>query len=604
MRRTDIRNIAIIAHVDHGKTTLVDAMLRQAKVFRANQVVRERILDSFDLERERGITILAKNTAIRYGDVKINIIDTPGHADFGGEVERVLNMVDGVLLLVDAVDGPMPQTRFVLQKALRLGHRAVVVVNKIDRPSARPQEVVDATFDLFVDLGATDAQADFPVVYTNAVAGDAGLASGAIGDGLRPLFEAILDLPSPVVDRERPTQLLVTNFSYDDYKGRIAVGCLRHGVLARGQEVVIVTPDSAPRKARVAELFVFENLERRPVEMATAGEIVAVAGIDHVGIGETIADPEAAEALPPITVEPPTVRMAFMVNDSPFAGREGTYVTSRHLRGRLLRETERNLALRVDETASPDTFMVSGRGELHLAILIETMRREGYEFAVGRPEVIYREIDGLRHEPFEDLYVDLADDYVGAAVDLLGRRRGKMVDLRCNGDGTTSMTWLTPTRGLLGFRNRFLTATAGTGVMHTLFHGYRPWAGELEVRETGSLVAYEPGTTTAFALNNAQERGALFVEPGVAVFAGMIVGRQARSGDLPINVCKKKHVTNHRRSFAEEAIVLTPPVLLSLDMAIEYIRDDELVEVTPASIRLRKKDLDHERRQRAAKRSA
>lgn len=602
VRRTDLRNIAIIAHVDHGKTTLVDAMLRQARVFRENQTVRERVLDSNDLERERGITILAKNTAIRWNGVKINIVDTPGHADFGGEVERVLNMVDGVLLLVDAVEGPMPQTRFVLRKALALGHKAVVVVNKMDRPNARPDWVVDQTFDLFVDLGATDEQADFTVVYTNALSGQASLTPDALGPDLTPLFEAILDLPAPEVRPDEPLQLLVTSLDYDEYKGRIAVGRLRSGTLRRAQEVAIGRPDTEPRRGKVAELFVFENLGRHAVEEAAAGEIVAVTGLPDVQIGETIMDVAQPNPLPPIAVEEPTVRMAFMVNTSPFAGREGQYVTSRVIRERLLRELERNVALRVEETESADTFLVSGRGELHLAILIETMRREGYEFAVGRPQVIYREIDGVLHEPFEEVFIEVHEDFVGAVVEMLGKRRGQMLDMTSAAqDGTVSLRYLVPTRGLLGFRSRFLTATRGTGILHSIFHGYLPWAGDMEVRETGSLVAYETGVTTSYALNNAQERGTLFVGPGEEVYAGQIVGQHSRPGDLLINVCKKKHVTNHRRSFAEEGILLTPPVRLTLDEAIEYIGDDEVVEVTPQSIRLRKKELDAEKRQKAAK---
>jgi len=600
-RRPDIRNIAIIAHVDHGKTTLVDAMLRQSDVFHAKQVVEARVLDSSDLERERGITILAKNTAIRRGDVKINIVDTPGHADFGGEVERVLGMVDGVLLLVDAVEGPMPQTRFVLRKALELGHQAVVVVNKMDRPFARPDHAVNATFDLFVDLGATDAQAHFTIVYTRALSGQASLDPDEAGEDLGPLFDAILALPGPLVDQGRPLQMLVTTLDYDDYKGRIAIGRVRAGTIRRGQDVAVLTPDTTARRGKVAELFVFENLGRNPVDAAEAGEIVAVAGLDDAAIGETLADPEAPRALPPIAVEEPTMRMAFMVNTSPFAGREGKYVTSRVLRERLYRELERNVALRVEDTGAADAFLVSGRGELHLAILIETMRREGYELAVGNPEVIFRDVGGARHEPFEDAFIEVAEAYQGAVMDMLGRRRAQMLDMRPGEEGVVFLHYRVPTRGLLGLRNMLLTATRGTAVLHTLFHSYLPWAGEIEERETGSLVVHETGLTTSYALDMAQERGALFIGPGVDVYAGQIVGQRPRPGDLAVNVCRRKHVTNHRKSFAEDGVMLTPPLVFSLDEAIEYIGPDELVEVTPQSIRLRKRELDAEKRSKIEK---
>ena len=601
MRRTDIRNIAIIAHVDHGKTTLVDAMLRQTDVFHAKQVVEARVLDSNDLERERGITILAKNTAIRRDAIKINIVDTPGHADFGGEVERVLNMVDGVLLLVDAVEGPMPQTRFVLRKALELGHRAVVVVNKMDRPQARADWAVNATFDLFVDLGASEEQSDFAVVYTRALAGQASGGADDAGTDLGPLFDAIIDLPGPQVDADSPVQMLVTTLDYDDYKGRIAIGRVRAGTLRRGQEVAVAVPGVAPRRARISELFVFENLGRHAVEAADAGDIVAAAGLGDVAIGETLTDPDDPRPLAPIAVEEPTMRMAFMVNTSPLAGREGKFVTSRVLRERLYRELERNVALRVEDTGTADAFLVSGRGELHLAILVETMRREGYELAVGNPEVIYRDIGGALHEPFEDAFIEVAGEYLGPVVEMLGRRRGQMCDMRPGDDGVTYLHYLLPTRGLLGFRNMMLTATRGTGVIHTLFHAYLPWAGEIEQRETGSLVAHEAGVATSYALDTAQERGTLFIGPGVAVYAGQIVGQRPRAGDLAINVCRRKHVTNHRKSFAEDGIMLTPPLNLSLDEAIEYIGPDELVEVTPAGIRLRKRELDADKRQKGEK---
>jgi len=602
MRRDDVRNVAIIAHVDHGKTTLVDALLRQTFAVRENQSLGTRIMDSNDLERERGITILAKNTAVRYQGTKINIVDTPGHADFGGEVERVLNMVDGVLLLVDAVEGPMPQTRFVLRKALELGHRAVVVVNKLDRDYARPEWAVNATFDLFIDLGASEDQADFEVVYASALRGLAGPRPDALVPNMDALLDAVLRLPAPLAEIDAPLQLLITNFEYDEYRGRIALGRIRRGTLRPSQDIVIATPESAPRKGRIGDLFVFENLGRVAVATAEAGDIVALSGLDDVAIGETLCDPLAVDPLPQIAVEAPTVRMAFTINNSPLAGREGQYVTSRHLRARLMKELERNVALRVEETDSADRFLVSGRGELHLGILIETMRREGYEFAVGRPQVIVHEVDGERQEPFEDVYIDVANDFVGAVIDMLGRRRAEMMSLESDAHGTTTtMRWRVPTRGLLGFRSKFLSATSGTGVMHTLFAGYADWAGDMEARDFGSLLAHEPGVTTSYALDLAQQRGALFVGPGVEVYAGMVVGMRPKATDLTVNVCRRKHVTNHRKAFAEIGVLLTPPVQVNLDMALEYIDDDELIEVTPLNIRLRKVELDHNVRARLEK---
>ena len=602
MIRNDLRNIAIIAHVDHGKTTLVDAMLQQSEVFHARQEVAERVMDSGDLERERGITILAKNTAIHRGGVKINILDTPGHADFGGEVERVLNMVDGVLLLIDAVEGPMPQTRFVLRKALELGRKAIVVVNKMDRPSARPSEVVDEAFDLFVDLGASDEQADFEVVYCRALTGQASAEPDEEGTDLGPLFESILRLPGPDVDPDAPPAMLITSLDYDDYKGRIVIGRLSNGRLERGQELQIAMPDTEPRRGKISELFVFENLARHGVESVEAGEIVAIAGMSDAGIGETLSTAASPVVFDPILVEEPTLRMSFMVNTSPFAGREGEHLTGRVIGDRLRRELERNVALRVEQGPSADVFIVSGRGELHLAILIETMRREGFELAVGNPEVIVHEEEGQKMEPFEEVFIEVAEAHMGTVVEMLGRRKAEMKDMRRNEDGSMSLAYHLPTRGLLGFRSRFLSATRGTGVMHGLFLDYKPWAGEIEVRDRGSLVAHETGTSTGYALDTAQERGELFIGPGKEVYGGQIVGRRARAGDLVVNVCKKKQVTNHRKAFAEEGIMLTPPIVLSLDDAIEYIGSDELVEVTPENIRLRKKELKAELRQRAEKR--
>lgn len=632
--RNDIRNIAIIAHVDHGKTTLVDAMLKQSHIFRENQTVQERVMDSNDLERERGITILAKNTAITYRGVKINIIDTPGHADFGGEVERVLNMADGVLLLVDAVDGPMPQTRFVLRKALELGHKAIVVINKVDRPNARLNHVANATFDLFIDLGATDEQAEFPIVYTDALTGRATLdphlaqrvwgnaltpltpspspggrgedtlASGLSTNGrgedadLQPLFDTILEyIPAPQADADAPLQMLVTSLAYDDYKGRIAIGRVFAGKLRAAQEVVRIAVNGEMERDKIVQLFIHQGLERVEVPQADAGEIVALTGLPEVYIGETIADPEQPKALPPIRVEAPTVRMTFGVNTSPFAGREGQWSTSRKLRERLFKELEHNVALRVEETESADTFVVSGRGELHLAILIETMRREGYELQVAKPEVIFkRGDDGETIEPFEDVFVEVAQEALGAVMEMLGARRGQLNEMHTRDDGTVFLRYRVPTRGLLGFRSKFLTATRGLGVMHTLFAGYFSMTGEIETRPHGSLVAHEPGTATTFGLHNAEGRGVLFIGPGTEVYEGMIVGENPREEDIAVNVAKKKHLTNMRSSNADIAVQLTPPRVLSLDDAIEYIAEDELMEVTPQSLRLRKKILNNEER--------
>ncbi len=606
--RNDIRNVAIIAHVDHGKTTLVDGMLRQTNVFRANQQVAERVLDSNDLERERGITILAKNTGIVYNGVTINIVDTPGHADFGGEVERVMNMVDGVLLLVDAVEGPMPQTRFVLRQALAKGHRAIVVVNKVDRPAARPDEVVNATFDLFIDLGATEEQADFPVIYTRALEGRAGHAPDQLAEDLRPLFDAILQhLPPPRVDRTGPTQMLVTTLEYSNYVGKIAVGRLSSGTLRTGQAIARLTPGGEVIAGRVSQVYIFRDLKRLEVEEVEAGNIVAVAGLPDVGIGDTLADPADPRPLPPISVEEPTVRMTFSVNDSPFAGQEGQYLTSRHLRARLHQEMERNVALRITEVdgagVQGGTFLVAGRGELHLAVLIETMRREGYEFAVSRPEVIFREGEEGLLEPVEELYVEVLADYLGAVSEMLGRRRGQLQNIRYGDEGTVYCEYLVPTRGMLGFRQPFLTATRGTGIFHTLFHGYVPYMGDIETREHGSLVALETGTVTSYALEQLQQRGTFFVRPGDQVYAGQVVGQHIRDEDLVLNVCRTKALTNFREKPKQDSEGLMATRTLSLDDAIEYLGDDELLEVTPQSLRIRKKELRHEVRQRAAKRA-
>ena len=601
--RNDIRNIAIIAHVDHGKTTLVDAMLKQSHIFRDNQVVMERVMDSNDLERERGITILAKNTAVTYKGIKINIVDTPGHADFGGEVERVMNMVDGVLLLVDAVDGPMPQTRFVLRKALEMGHLAIVVINKVDRPNARLNHVANATFDLFIDLGATDDQAEFPIVYTNAILGRATLTPGDEGFDLQPLFDKIVSyLPAPTIEPDAPTQMLVSTLGYDDYKGRIAIGRLSAGKIRGAQDVARIATDGTITPGKIAQVFVHQGLDRIETEEVEAGEIVAVTGLPEIFIGETIADPIQPQALPPIRVEEPTVRMTFGVNTSPFSGKEGTWSTSRKLRERLFKELESNVSLRVNETDQPDTFIVSGRGELHLAILIETMRREGYEFEVAKPEVIYREKDGETLEPFEEVYIEVAEPHMGSVVEMLGGRRGLMTDMRHGDDGTVYLQYTVPTRGLLGFRSDFLTVTRGTGVMHALFAGYHPLAGEMSTREHGSLVAWEAGVSTSYGLNNAEGRGMLFIGPGIQVYEGMVVGQHIRDTDLTVNVCKKKHLTNVRSSTSDIAVRLTPPRNMSLDDCIEYLSADELLEVTPQNLRIRKRILDTETRRRLARR--
>lgn len=610
VERSELRNIAIIAHVDHGKTTLVDGLLKQARVFRENQQVAERILDSNDLERERGITILAKNTAISVWDeatkqeVKINIVDTPGHADFGGEVERVMNMVDGVLLLVDAAEGPMPQTRFVLKKALQMGHTAIVVINKVDRKDAEPQRVLNQTFDLFIELGADDQQANFPVIYTNAVTARAGLTPD-LGPNLQPLFQAILrHIPPPRVDLEAPLQVLVTTLGYDDYRGVTAVGRIFAGQIQAGQALARLQLDGEIQPERARYLYVHQGLQRVEVDSAQAGEIIALAGLEGIAIGETLADSLNPVALPAIQVEEPTVRMTFGVNTSPFSGREGRWSTSRKLRERLFDELRSNVSLRVSETESADTFIVSGRGELHLAILIETMRREGYEFQVSRPEVILRENElGEILEPFEEVHIETSPETVGVVVEMLGARRGQMVEMQDTSDGHVRLIYVAPTRGLLGFRYQFLTATRGTGVLHTLFHDYLPLAGEINGRERGSLVAWEAGTANTYGLRNAEERGILFIEPGMEVYEGMVVGEHAKPLDIAVNVCKTKHLTNMRAARADATVRLTPPRRMSLDESIEYLNEDELLEVTPLNYRIRKRVLNTEERGKLEKKT-
>ena len=608
IERTDLRNIAIIAHVDHGKTTLVDGLLKQAHVFRSNQQIAERVLDSNDLERERGITILAKSTAITIYDaetdqqVKINIVDTPGHADFGGEVERVLNMVDGVLLLVDAVEGPMPQTRFVLRKALELGHRAIVVVNKVDRKNADPDRVLNETFDLFIELGATEQQANFSVVYAVATGGRAGFTP-ELGPDLKPLFDAILrHIPCPKVDVDAPFRMLVTTLDYDNYRGITAIGRVFSGRVAAGQPLARLTLNGAQHSEHARYLYVHEGLKRVEAASAEAGEIVAIAGLEDIAIGETLADRDFPIPLPVIRVEEPTVKMTFGVNTSPFSGREGRWGTSRRLRERLLEELRHNVSLRVEETDQGDSFIVSGRGELHLAILIETMRREGYEFQVSRPEVILREgPDGQLWEPYDELEIQAPPDTVGVVVEMLGKRRGKMINTSNTPDGNVAFTYLVPSRGLLGFRYQFLSATRGTGMLNTMFHAYGPLAGNVESRSRGSLVAWETGVATTFGLKNAEERGTLFFGPGTEVYRGMVVGEHQRPGDLDVNVCKTKQLTNMRNVIRDIEVRLTTPRDMSLDECIEYLSDDELLEVTPQNLRIRKRVLDKSERQRQAK---
>ncbi|MGE5454203.1 MAG: translational GTPase TypA [Methylocystaceae bacterium] len=602
MSDNNIRNIAIIAHVDHGKTTLVDELLKQSGVFRVNEAVADRVMDSNDLERERGITILAKNTAIQYQGIKVNIIDTPGHADFGGEVERIVKMVDGVLLVVDAFDGPMPQTRFVLKKALGEGLRTLVVVNKIDRDGARPLEVVDEVLDLFIDLGASEEQLDFPVVFTSARMGVAGLSPDEIETDMRPLLEAILTkIPPPVVDEESPLQMLISSLDYDNYVGRLGIGKITRGIINRGQEITLCTTHGTMRNARINRLYTFVGLKKVEVESAASGNIVVISGIEDLNIGDTVCHTEQPEALPFVAIEEPTISMNFLVNDSPLAGREGTYVTSRHIRGRLERELLSNVALRVEDTDSTDSFKVSGRGELHLSILIETMRREGYEFAVSTPQVIYREINGITYEPMELLLIEVPEEYSGIVMEKLGQRRGELRNMSATSGGTVRLEFGVPARGLIGYRSEMLTDTRGNGVMSHLFDGYEPYKGDLKPRTRGSLIASEPGNSVAYGLNNAQERGNMFIDPGVEVYEGMVVGESARAEDIVVNVCKKKHLTNTRASGSDDALRLTPPIRLSLEQAIEFIADDELVEITPKNIRLRKKILDKNLRNKAAK---
>ena len=602
MNNQKIRNIAIIAHVDHGKTTLVDSLLKQSHVFRDNEQVEERIMDSNDLEKERGITILSKNTSVMYKDIKINIVDTPGHADFGGEVERVLKTVDGVLLLVDSFEGAMPQTREVLKKALALNLKPIVVINKIDRPGANPEKVVDEVIELFIELDATDEQLDFPVVYASAKQGISKLNMSDEDSDMTPLFETIINtIDAPNCDEEGPAQMLVSNIDYDDYVGRIAVGRVERGELKVGMQVAICKEDKN-ETGKIAKIYTHVGLKKVEVESAKAGDIIELAGLSNISIGDTICDPEHIEKIPFVNIDEPTVSMTFSVNNGPFAGKEGEFVTSRHIRDRLFKELERNVSLRVKEGETPDSFEVSGRGELHLAVLIETMRREGFELLVSRPKVIIKEIDGVKCEPVETLVVNVPDDSVGTVIEKIGRRKGEMVNMEPAELGHTKIEFNIPARGIIGYRTEFLTDTKGEGTMATMFKGYEPFKGEVVSRVRGTIVAFEAGKSITYGLYNAQEKGDLFIGPGVDVYEGMIVGLNSRGEDLAVNVCKEKHLTNTRASGSDDALRLVPPMQMSLEKAIEFIQDDELVEVTPKSIRLRKKILDNKERERMARR--
>ena len=604
---SQIRNVAIIAHVDHGKTTLVDEMLKQSGVYRENQEVVERVMDSNDLERERGITIMAKNTAVTYGDTKINIVDTPGHADFGGEVERILKMVNGVILLVDAAEGPMPQTRFVLSRALELGHRVIVVINKIDRPDQRVHEVIDEVLELLIDLNATDEQLDSPMLFCSGRQGTASYSPDVVGTDLKPLFETILEyIPEPERNLDAPFQMLVSNIDYNEFVGRIAIGLIQRGTIRQNQEIEVSnfhTPDEAPRKAKAVSLYEFDGLERNPVTESSAGNIIAMSGIGDVTIGDTICEKGQSEPLPFVKISEPTLEMTFSVNDSPFAGREGKFVTSRQIRDRLFRETLKDVSLRVTEIENAtDSFAVAGRGEMSLSILIETMRREGYEFQVSPPRVLYRTIDGQQCEPIERVVVDVPQEYVGSVIEKLGSRKGEMMEMTPVGK-RSKVEFLVPSRDLFGYRNEFLTDTKGEGILASVFEKYEPYKGDISRRNSGSLIAYETGESVTYGLFAAQDRGALFIGPGVPVYGGMIVGQCPKQEDITVNVCKKKQLTNTRASGSDEALRLVPPRRLSLEQCLEFLADDELLEVTPENLRLRKSILNHEKRMKTLMRN-
>ena len=604
---SQIRNVAIIAHVDHGKTTLVDEMLKQSGVYRENQEIVERVMDSNDLERERGITIMAKNTAVTYGDTKINIVDTPGHADFGGEVERILKMVNGVILLVDAAEGPMPQTRFVLNRALELGHRVIVVINKIDRPDQRVHEVIDEVLELLIDLNATDEQLDSPMLFCSGRQGTASYSPDVIGTDLKPLFETILEyIPAPERNVDAPFQMLVSNIDYNEFVGRIAIGLIQRGTIRQNQEIEVSnfhTPDEPPRKAKAVSLYEFDGLERNPVTESSAGNIIAMSGIGDVTIGDTICEKGQSEALPFVKISEPTLEMTFSVNDSPFAGREGKFVTSRQIRDRLFRETLKDVSLRVSEIENAtDSFAVAGRGEMSLSILIETMRREGYEFQVSPPRVLYRTIDGQQCEPIERVVVDVPQEYVGSVIEKLGSRKGELLEMTPVGK-RSKVEFLVPSRGLFGYRNEFLTDTKGEGILASVFEKYEPYKGDISRRNSGSLIAYETGESVTYGLFAAQDRGALFIGPGVPVYGGMIVGQCPKQEDITVNVCKKKQLTNTRASGSDEALRLVPPRRLSLEQCLEFLADDELLEVTPENLRLRNSILNHEKRMKTLMRN-
>ena len=597
-RIENLRNIAIIAHVDHGKTTLVDQLLKQSGTFRENEAVNDRVMDSNDLERERGITILSKNTSVKYGDIKINIIDTPGHADFGGEVERILQMVDGVLLLVDAFEGCMPQTRFVLKKALALGKKAVVVINKIDRPMARPLEVVDEVLDLFIELGADEDQIEFPVVFASARDGYASYSPDVKGEDMRPLFEEIIkEIEPPVGDEEAPLQILFSNIEYDEYVGRIGVGRVIRGSVKKGQTVALCHKDGTSTNVKIADIYMYEGLKRVAVESAKIGDIIQVSGIQNLEIGETACDTDCVEPLPFVKIDEPTLSMNFMVNNSPFAGKDGKFVTSRNLRDRLFKEVMTNVSLRVEETDSADTFKVSGRGELHLSILIETMRRQGYEFQVSPPTVIYkRDEDGKLLEPMELLMIEVPEEYVGSVMERLGARHAEIKNMGTREGGTSHLEFVIPARGLLGYRSQFMTDTNGNGIMNHIFNGYEPYKGDIDQRNTGSIIAHETGEATGYGLFNTQARGRLFIGPGTPVYEGMVVGENPKNEDIVCNVCKKKQMTNTRASGSDDALRLVPHSVLSLEQSLEFIKDDGLVEITPKNIRIRKRILNKEQR--------
>ncbi len=602
----NIRNVAIIAHVDHGKTTLVDEMLKQSGVFRENQAVKERVMDSGDLERERGITILAKNTAVSYGGVKINIVDTPGHADFGGEVERILKMVNGVILLVDAAEGPMPQTRFVLQRALELGHRVIVVVNKIDRPDQRIHEVIDEVLELLIDLNATDDQLDSPMLFCSARQGTASFSPEVVGADLKPLFDTILEyIPAPADSDEGPLQMLVSSVDYNDYVGRIAIGRIERGVIKQNQDIVVRNyhEERSPKRVKVSNIFEFDGLSRVPVTESSSGSIIAISGIGDITIGDTICAPEAPEALPFVKISAPTMEMTFSVNDSPYAGRDGKYVTTRNIRDRLMRETLKDVSLKVSEVPNSDSFNVAGRGEMHLSILIETMRREGYEFQVSPPRILNREIDGVLCEPVERVAIDVPADAVGSVIEKLGARKGELSEMNPVGS-RMKLEFFVPSRGLFGYRNEFLTDTKGEGIMSSVFERYEPFKGEIKRRNTGSLIAFETGDAVAYGIWCVQDRGQMFIAPGTPVYGGMIVGECPKAEDITVNVCKTKHLTNTRASGSDEALRLVPPRIMSLEQCLEFLADDELLEVTPNSLRLRKSILDHQNRMKALKKKA